>query len=125
MGFYIENFHWVLYITGAFTLLPLLGFFNPAQAMQGTFGREPADDIERLVMRHWGLLVGMAGALLIWAGFEEAYRTPILLFAAIEKIAIVFMIFSIRDKLQGTQAPGIMVADSVMAALYVIYLIAA
>ncbi len=97
MGFYVENFHWVLYITGAFTLLPIMGFFNPAQAMQGSFGREPADDIERLVTRHWSLLVGMAGALLIWAGFEDAYRTPIILFDAIEKIAIVMLIFSLSQ----------------------------
>jgi len=117
MSFYLENYHWVLYITGALTVLPIMGFFNPVKGMEQNWGRAPSDIVETIVQRHWSLTIAVVGAMLIWGGFNEDVRLPIVLLAVIEKTGIVFMIASNRAALKDTKAGGVMIADAVMTLL--------
>lgn len=123
MSFYLDNFHYVLYFCGALTVLPIIGFFNPVKGMEQNWGRAPSDIVETIVQRHWSLTIAIVGAMLIWGGFNEDVRLPIVLLAVIEKAGIVFMIAANRDKLKDTKAGTVMIADAVMTLLLAPWLI--
>ena len=42
-----------------------------------------------ILVRHWGIMVGLAGIFMIAAAFRESWRTPILMYALIEKALFV------------------------------------
>ena len=48
---------------------------------------------------HWGLMCFVVGALIVFAGFNEAYSLPILVAAAVEKAGLIFIITKNRNKL--------------------------
>ena len=42
-----------------------------------------------IFVRHWGVLVGLAGVMMIVAAFRESWRTPVLIYSAVEKALFV------------------------------------
>ena len=57
----------ILLLTGLATAGALVLFLAPCSMLKLLFGRAPADALDLLLARHWGLLVGLVGALLILA----------------------------------------------------------
>jgi hypothetical protein len=59
-----------------------------------------------IFVQHWGLMVGLAGVMMVAAAFKESWRTPILLYVLIEKA---FMVFLVASNLGQTFANGFLV----------------
>ncbi len=47
-----------------------------------------------IFVQHWGIMVGLMGVFMIVAAFKEEWRTPILVYSAIEKAFMVFLAVS-------------------------------
>jgi hypothetical protein len=112
----------ILLITGLATTCALVLFLAPAAATRMLFGQAPSDALGLLIARHWGLLVGLVGALLIFAAYHAEVRVPTLIVAIVEKMVLVFGLFLSRFR----RRPTVLVmalADAGMAAVYLIYLI--
>src|SRR6267378_2080951 len=77
----------ILLITGLATAGALMLFLAPVTMMKMLFGQAPADALSLLIARHWGLLVGLVGALLIYAAYHAEIRVPTLIVAIVEKAA--------------------------------------
>jgi len=45
------------------------------------------------VARHWGLLVALIGALLVFAEHHPEVRVPVMVVSAVEKLAIAGLVF--------------------------------
>jgi hypothetical protein len=43
--------------------------------------------------RHWGVLIAVVGALIVYSAGDAAVRTPVLIAAAVEKIALGLLLF--------------------------------
>src|SRR6266851_8342491 len=85
----------ILLITGLATAGALVLFLAPVTMMTMLFGQAPADTLGLLIARHWGLLVGLVGALLIYAAYHAEIRVPTLIVAIVEKVAIALgLVFS-------------------------------
>lgn len=125
MGLIVENMNWILYVTGALTASMFLMALMPAKAFKDNFGSDISDPNVVMLARHWGFYVGLAGLMLIYAGAHPEIREPILWFAIAGKAAIVALIVLRLGELKGTRAPVVAIADSIMVALYLIYLVAA
>lgn len=125
MGFIVQYFDWVLYITGALTASMFLMAIMPTRQFKSYFGTEISEPNVIMVVRHWGFMIGVIGLLLIYSGFEPSFRVPILWLAIVGKAAIVTSIVLRLGALKGTNAVQIVIADIIMIALYVIYLVAA
>ena len=113
---------WILLITGLATAGALVLFLAPARMMKMLFGQAPADALSLIIARHWGLLVGLVGALLIYAGSHAEIRVPTLIVAIVEKAAFALSMFISPFR----RRPAVFVmalADAGMAAVYLIYLI--
>jgi hypothetical protein len=111
----------ILLITGAVTAGALVLFLAPVTMMKMLFGQGPSDAFSLLIVRHWGLLVGLVGGLLIFAAYHAEIRVPTLIVAIAEKAAFALRIFV--SPLRRRRMVLIMaLTDAGMAAVYLMYL---
>ncbi len=111
----------ILLITGLATAGALVLFLAPVTMMKLLFGQAPSDALNLLIARHWGLLVCLVGALLIYAAYHAEIRVPMLIVAIVEKAAFALGIFISPFR----RRPTVLVmalADAGMAAVYLMYL---
>ena len=112
----------ILLITGVATAGVLVVFVAPVPVMKVLFGQAPSDALSLFIARHWGLLVCLVGALLIYAAYHAEVRVPTLIVAIVEKAALVLGIL-ISPFRQRPTVLAVVVADIGMATMYAIYLI--
>ena len=111
----------ILLITGLATAGALVLFLTPVAMMKMLFGHAPSDVLSLLIARHWGLLVGLVGALLVYAAYHAEIRVPTLIVAIVEKAVFAFGVFMSPFR----RRPMVFVmalADAGMAAVYLMYL---
>jgi hypothetical protein len=111
----------ILIVTGVATATMLGQFFTPLPVLRLIFGEAPTDPVSVALARHWGLLIFCVGALLIYAAFYPPVRTPILVFAVIEKVALGMGVLGTSLRRQDIAAV-LAAADLLMALVYVLYL---
>ena len=112
----------ILVLTGLATASALVLFLAPVTMMRMLFGQAPSDALSILIVRHWGLLVGLVGTLLIYAAYHAEIRVPTLIVAIVEKAAFALGVFLSPFH----RRPTVFVmalADAGIAAVYLIYLI--
>lgn len=111
----------ILIVTGVITASMFLQFLAPRVIVRLVYGEEITDPVSLLVARHWGLLVGLIGALLVYAAFEPALRGPVVWVALIEKLALVAMLLGPAIRKRGRVA-SIAAGDLLMSLIYALYL---
>jgi hypothetical protein len=111
----------ILLFTGLATAGAFVLFLAPAAMMKMLFGQAPADALSLLIVRHWGLMVCLVGALLVYAAYHAEIRVPTLVVAIVEKAAFALGMF-ISPFRQRRTALVMALADAGMAAVYLIYL---
>ena len=111
----------ILLITGLATAGALVLCLAPVTMMKVLFGQATSDALSLLIARHWGLLVCLVGALLVYAAYHAEVRVPTLIVAVVEKGAFALGVFLSPFR----RRPAVLVmalADAGMAAVYVTYL---
>src|ERR1700720_2746184 len=83
----------ILLITGLATAGALVLFLAPVTMMKILFGQAPSDALSLLIARHWGLLVCLVGALLVYAAYHAEIREPALIVAIGEKAPFALAVF--------------------------------
>src|SRR5262249_62031523 len=111
----------ILLITGLATAGVLAVFVAPVPVMKMLFGQAPSDALSLFIARHWGLLVGLVGALLIYAAYHAEVRVPTLIVAIVEKVALVLGLL-ISPFRRRPAVLAVALADAGMSAVYVLYL---
>ncbi|MFZ1018392.1 MAG: hypothetical protein WAN39_11020 [Candidatus Cybelea sp.] len=111
----------VLLVTGILTLSAGVGLFMPRKALATFFGIDTSDAATLLLGRHWSLLIGLVGGLLIYAAYHPEIRGPVMLVAAIEKLVLGGLVVAspLRKRPPTVAVVG---ADTVMALLYIFFL---
>ena len=87
----------ILIVTGAFTTIAFGQFFAPSQFLLLIYGQPKADAASVMLARHWGLLVGCVGLLLIYAAFEPTVRVHFMIFAVVSNLTM-FLYPRARDR---------------------------
>jgi hypothetical protein len=112
----------ILLITGLATAGVLVVFLAPATMIKMLFGQPLPGVLSLLIARHWGLLVALVGALLIYAAYHAEVRVPAMLMAIAEKVP--FVLSLLMSPFRGRPAVLAMaLADAGMSAVYLVYLI--
>jgi hypothetical protein len=111
----------ILLITGLATAGALMIFLTPVPVMKLVFGQAPSDALSVFIARHWGLLVCLVGALLVYAAYDAEVRAPTLMVAIVEKAALVLGVL-ISPFRQRPPVLAMALADATMAAVYLAYL---
>jgi hypothetical protein len=98
----------------------LAALLSPRLFLWFGFGVESPHNSTVFLVRHWGVLIALVGVLVVYSAGDAAIRTPVLIAAAVEKIALGSLIF------YGSVKPTIIVkaaaiGDCLLAILYVTY----
>ncbi len=65
----------------------------PRAALELLYGVEEFEPVTLLLARHWGLLIFLVGALLVYSAYDPNTRNPVLVVASLEKIVFAGFIF--------------------------------
>ena len=77
---------------GVVTCTTLFAVIAPQDALLNMFGSNLTEPLANLVVRSWGFLVFIMGALLIYGAFNEDSRMLCVITAGISKIGFLFLI---------------------------------
>ncbi|MGR4064931.1 MAG: hypothetical protein ACLQPV_05740 [Vulcanimicrobiaceae bacterium] len=113
---------WILIVSGIVTALAgLPAALAPSLLLPFAFGDDRPSPATVFFCRHWGLLIFLVGALVFQSAYVPATRGPILLAAAIEKLAIGALVFF--GPLKRTMPMTVIaIGDGIFAILYIVYL---
>jgi hypothetical protein len=124
MQWIVMSMKWIMLVSGALTGTMLYAAIAPQAALQGTFG-EPLDGpVANIVVRNWGVLIGLMGAMLIYGAFNLVVRSLVLIVAGISKVAFIALILSVGGQFLGYQAGIAVVSDVIQVSLFIGYLLA-
>jgi len=116
-----EHLKEILIVTGMLTMTALTSVVMPSAILRRIFGVENPDVAATVLARHWGLLVALVGALLVFAGYRPDIRIPAMVVGATEKLAI--GAFVLATPLRQRRILTMIVAgDAAMAITYLIVL---
>jgi hypothetical protein len=78
-------------LTGVGTALINVYAFWPEWALH-TIAKLPFIQEYTIIVQHWGIMVGLMGVFMIAAPFRPEWRTPILIYSAVEKAFMVYLV---------------------------------
>jgi hypothetical protein len=112
----------LMLVSGALTCTMLYAAFAPEAALRSNFGESLAGPVAEIVVRNWGALIGLVGAMLIYGAFHPPVRRLVLLVAGVSKAVFIGLVLVFGRDYLG-QAVGIAVGvDAVMVLLFGVYL---
>lgn len=123
MRWFVRNFKWVMLVSGLMTLTMVQAAFAPQAALRSTFGESLDGPLAEIVVRNWGALIALVGAMLIYGAFQPAVRTLVLVVAGLSKATFIALVLTYGTQYLGTLATPVVV-DSVMIVLFMVYLAA-
>jgi len=111
----------ILIVTGLATALTIVQCLAPRRMLRFAFGFETPNPIALLIASHWGLLIFLIGALLVYAAFQPSVRVPAMVIAAVEKLFFAGLVFC-GDTPRTGRLKALAGTDAGIAVLYVMYL---
>jgi len=113
---------WILVVSGVVTAgAGLAALLLPHLFLRLGFGVETPGSSLVFFVRHWGVLIFVVAALIVYSAYAPTIRGPVLVAAAIEKFAIGLLTFF--GPMKPTSAmTAIAIGDGAFAILYVAYL---
>jgi hypothetical protein len=119
---FASSIGWILVVSGIATAAGgLTGLLFSRELLLLAFGVRDAAASTVFFVRHWGVLIFAVGGLTVCAAYVPSVRFPTLTAAALEKFAIVILIFFGPLK-RTTAMTAIAAMDGLFAAIYVAYL---
>lgn len=113
---------WIMLISGGLTLTMVYAAVAPEAAMQSTFGDTLDGPLAEIIVRNWGMLVGLMGAMLIYGAFHPHVRPLVLIVAGGSKLAFITLVFLFGRPYLGKAGLAIGV-DIVTVGLFAAYLL--
>ena len=122
MNWIARNIHGVMRLSGVLTLTMLYAVVAPEAALRSTFGESLVGPVADVVVRNWGALIGLVGAMLIYAARKPAIRPFALTIAGVSKACFVGLVLSHGGRFLNHQAGIAIVVDLVWVILFAAYL---
>jgi hypothetical protein len=121
MNWIIGQIKWIMLVSGVLTSTMIYAAVAPAAALRSTFGESLEGPVADLVVRNWGFLIALIGAMLIYGAFHPLQRPLVLIIGGASKVFFIALMFA-HGLLHG-QAAISAVIDLVMVVLFALYLI--
>ena len=122
MSWIVGNIHRLMIVSGALTMTMVYAAIAPDAAMRSTFGEGVNGPAEELVVRNWGVLITLIGAMLIYSAHKPHMRPLALTLAGASKLAFAGLVLSHGTRFLGSQAGVAVVVDLVWVVVFAMYL---
>jgi hypothetical protein len=116
------NIRWIMIVSGALTCTMLYAAIAPQAALRSSFGEALDGPVADIVVRNWGALIALVGAMLIFGAFDRPSRPLILVVAGVSKLVFIGLVISHGAKYLSQQAGVAVAVDLVMVCLFFAYL---
>ena len=116
----------IMLITGGFTCTMAYALFSPQAALTSMFGESLSGGgaLAEIIIRSWGALITLVGAMLIYGAFKPQQRPLILTIAGLSKLIFVGLLVLLGSQyFPKTVVP--IALDSIAVILYAICLLGA
>jgi len=121
MSWIAANIQWVMLVSGALTATTIYVVLAPKAALRSVFGTALEGSVADTVVRSWGVLITLTGAMLIYGAYYSEVRTLALAVAATSKTAFTLLLIA-NGFVRRPMALFAAISDAAMAALFVWYL---
>ena len=124
MSWIVANIRWVMIVSGALTATTIHAAIAPGAALQSTFGETLSGPLANIVVRTWGALIALVGAMLIYGARVPAVRPMVLTVAGVSKAFFIVLVLAEGSRYLGGQAAIAVGIDLIMIALFAWYVLA-
>src|SRR6185503_10803271 len=124
MNWIIGGMKWIMLVAGLLTCTMLYAAVAPQAALRGTFGETLEGAVAEVVVRNWGVLIALMGAMLVYGAYNVAVRPLVLAVAGVSKLVFIALILTIGQRFLSFQAGIAVVSDILQVILFALYLLA-
>lgn len=121
----IRHMRWIMVLSGVLTATMIYAAIAPEAALRSTFGETLEGPLAQVVVRNWGALIALVGAMLIYGAFTPHQRPLILVVAGVSKAVFIGLSLAQGQRYLRQQVVVSIGIDLVMIGLFVWYLVAA
>jgi hypothetical protein len=125
MAWIVANIGRIMLVSGVLTLTMVYAAIAPESAVQSTFGESLSGPVASVIVRNWGALIGLMGAMLIYGAFNPHVRSMALAVAGASKVVFIALVLSQGQRFLTQQAGVAIAIDAIWVAVFGAYLIAA
>ena len=122
MNVIINNIKWIMVIASLLTCSMIFAVFAPEEALISMFGEALTEPLAQVIVRSWGFLIFLMGALLIYGAFKPVYRNLALVLTSISKIVFISLIVVFGTQYIDKSLLTIAL-DSVLIIIFLTYLV--
>ena len=124
MSWIVVNIHRIMIVSGLLTLTMVYAAIAPDAALRSTFGESLSGPVANIVVRNWGALIALIGAMLIYGAHKPALRPLTVTVAGTSKAIFIALVLSHGQRFLGYQAGIAVVVDLLWVLVFATYLMA-
>ncbi len=113
---------WIMLVSGVLTLTMLYAAIAPDAVMRSTFGETLDGNLAGILVRSWGVLIGLVGAMLIYGAYHAEVRSLVLVVASVSKLAYIALVLVYGRQYLPTAGLSVGI-DAAMVGLFATYLL--
>jgi hypothetical protein len=122
MNWIIAQIKWIMLISGVLTCTMVYAAIAPQAALRSFFGDSLEGQLAEIIVRNWGALITLVGAMQIYGAFKENSRTLIVVISTISKLVFVSLVM-VYGRQYLDKAGIAVVIDLAVVILFIVYLI--
>ena len=122
MSWIIRHIHRIMMVSGALTMTMVYAAIAPEEALESNFGASVDGPVADVVVRNWGALIGLIGAMLIYAARKPVVRPLALTVAGTSKAVFIALVLSHGRTFLGYQAGTAILVDAIWVVVFAAYL---
>ncbi|QCI64365.1 hypothetical protein [Phreatobacter stygius] len=123
MNIVAANIKWIMLVSGLLTATMVYAAIAPQAALRATFGETLEGPLGEIVVRNWGALITLVGAMLIYGAFNPQVRSLVLTVAGASKLIFIALVLSYGGRYLVHQAGIAVAVDLVWVVLFAWYLL--
>ncbi len=123
MHWIIANMKLIMFVSGTLTCTMLYAAIAPQAALSSTFGETLDGPLAEIVVRNWGALIALVGAMLIYGAYDPPSRPLVLTVAGLSKLVFISLVLFHGSQYLGQQAGVAIAIDLLMVGIFIGYLV--
>jgi len=121
--FVTTHIKWIMLVSGVLTATMLAAAIAPESTFRSNFGETLSGPAAILVVRNWGILIALVGAMLIYGAYNPPVRRLVVFVAAASKLSFIVLVLSAGTTYLQFQAGIAAVVDLLAVVLFSIFLL--